>query len=324
MEAERAPQKPIDAWKAAHPDEREPIGSETIRKKADGSVYRLVFATPPTGTIAKRGRRQDLAIERVIYEDVLAGLGVPVPKYHGSIADRSARRMWLFVEEVQGEGYSVDDHTHRVAAAEWLAALHTRSSVLAGRVGLPRQDADVVRSGLRASTSALANLADADLRHEVRHIAKRVTASLELVEELWDPIESVCDRWPLTLVHGDLGYRNVRVARAGSRQVVMPFDWEHGGWGLPLVDLAQRAGRSISADPATYASIARETWPDLSDDFVRWSSSSVGNLLWSLIRIPWYLRALEHGWVESAIRGLETYDEVVNVALAAMVEAPRL
>src|SRR5262249_7412497 len=62
--------------------------------------------------------------------------------------------------------------------------------------------------------------------------------------------------------HGDLGWQNARVRLGGVCNSLVVMDWEHAGWGVPVVDLAQSVA-SMSPNLITYWAAVKSYWPSL-------------------------------------------------------------
>ena len=51
-------------------------------------------------------------------------------------------------------------------------------------------------------------------------------------------------------MHGDLVAKNVFLHEQRGRLVVLPVDWETGGWGTPAADLASWGTGRLTPDPS--------------------------------------------------------------------------
>jgi aminoglycoside phosphotransferase (APT) family kinase protein len=272
-------------------------------------IYRLEgVQSGGAAVIAKRSAAPGIAVERRIYEEMLADLALPVLRCLGGAPDPDPRFAWLFLEAAEGADFDADSPAHREAAAAWLAGLHMGTEGHATLPELPDRGPDHylehLRSGRRRIAECFENpvLRDAD-----RELLDAILRALDVVESHWSAVEEICGCAPRVLVHGDFAARNVRVEGDGSAARLWVFDWEVAGRGSPGIDL-------VRADAETYARTVCERWPRL--DVAQ--ELRLGQLLRGcLAPIGWETLALDTPWVEKALYGLASYRHRLEKFLAA-------
>jgi len=164
-----------------------------------------------------------------VYRDLLIGLELGTPRYHGSVWDEAEERFWLLLELVEGVELEVRPLAEWTAAAGWLGSLHRAermSEQLEASTLLIRHDAAYFE--LRTELA----LRDVDLYgRDLGDRLRRLTASNR------DLIDAMASQ-PTCLVHGCFRPANILMASDGERQRVCPLDWELAAVGSPLYDLA--------------------------------------------------------------------------------------
>jgi len=126
----------VEAWSALRPARVEPESIHVFREGQQSAIYRLERAGAGGGDItAKRCAIRAAAIERAVYEDILPGVPVTAPHYHGAV--EAGESCWLFLEDVGGESYSERDEAHYTLAGRWLGAMHTSAAGVAAATRLP-------------------------------------------------------------------------------------------------------------------------------------------------------------------------------------------
>ena len=94
------------------------------RARSKPGIYRLVFSNPRRPAVfAKQSQTAALALELMIYQEILSRLPGTAPPFLGSCADRDGST-WLFVEGVGDHKLSDGNPDHRVLAARWLGIFH--------------------------------------------------------------------------------------------------------------------------------------------------------------------------------------------------------
>jgi hypothetical protein len=233
-------------------------------------------------------------VERAIYETILPNIPVSSPVYHGYL-ESSEDSIWLFVEDAGEEWYSRKKTDHRTLAAIWLAMLHGTALRLDAVKALPNRGPayylDVLREAKHGITSNLDNPA---LSEKDRILLNAILAQCDTIREHWSELELVCNRVPATLVHGDFVGKNVRVRFSREGPVLLPFDWESAGYGVPAADLE-------GIDISTYQSIIEEFCPLLSYDTTQ-KLSRIGFLFRLIHCIKWASDDLAFPWVAKTMR----------------------
>jgi hypothetical protein len=122
----------------------------------------------------------------------------------------------------------------------------------------------------------------------------------ERVERGWGRIEEACDGAPRSLVHGDFARRNLRTIHRRSGSEPLVFDWGAAGYGLPGLDL-------LHVDLESYASEARQYWPDLDRDGLE-RQLWIGRLFRGVLApIKWRAASLGAAWVAGPLRDLAVF-----------------
>jgi aminoglycoside phosphotransferase (APT) family kinase protein len=268
------------AWRSLAGGRAEPDRIDVLKRDRAGTlVCRLQSGGDPP-VIAKRSPRESAAIERNVYEEILAELPVASPRYHGAAEEPESGFCWLFLEEVSGRRYHPERESHRAAAARWLGALHRSSARLQGVPALPARSPEHYWELLRRGSAALGRrLDDAEPRSGGRAVIEAVLGQLERLAARWSELERACDGAPQTLVHGDFVDHNARVQEAPSGLVFLAFDWEKAGWGVPAEDLA-------SVDLAAYRAAVGDRLPRLEPDALR-RLASAGRIFRCLVFLDW-------------------------------------
>jgi aminoglycoside phosphotransferase (APT) family kinase protein len=262
-------------------------------------VYRLL-RDGKTGwaVIAKQCRRDTALIERTVYEEILPNLPFPSLRYYGSVEEPNGESCWLFLEDVSGhEKYHPDSEQHRVAAARWLGIMNTVASDLAPAARLPDRGAqhylDLLQSSRATIESSFANPA---LKAQDLAVLETILTACEYLRVHWSRLRSVCKGVPNTLVHGDLIGHNVRVRNGRHGIVLLPFDWEKAGWGVPAEDISR-------IHIPTYWSVIRERWPKLTVQSLK-RLADVGKLFRCIVFLDWIAPSLTQESVARPINEL--------------------
>lgn len=306
----------VRMWQSLRPRRPEPVELEVIKEVRDNGkeykslVYRLVgVGEGGTVVIAKRCPPATGAVERTIYEKILPRLPVSTPRYYGAADDGD--RCWLFFDEADGEQYSPNAAEHRALAAHWLAGMHVAAADVAAGMGLPDAGPARYLKHLRAARAGIrSNLGHPALRPDDLALLEAVLSQLDGVESRWGEVESCCSGLPKTLVHGDFVDKNVLVHAGPEGGIVLPFDWELAGWGVPAADLAWPAapstrfpasrpywvrGAPASPDLTIYGAVVRRRWPELDPRTVS-RLAKCGTTCRCLAALEWearYLAAME-------------------------------
>jgi hypothetical protein len=308
------------AWRLlsrGHPPRQIRILKERSKGLRKSAVYWLAEAGPEgEHIVAKLAQRAVALREAHVYETLLAPLGTPAPRLHGSV-EHDERFTWLFLDDVGGRPYEPLTDAHRRLAGGWLARLHVRA---AERVltGLPDRGLEQFLMALRTGARATESVADhPDLSTDERTGLRRARRALDVTEARWPEIQALAAPLPVTLVHGDLVRKNVRVAGAPGESTLLAFDWERSGRGTAALDLAQLEGsRRFSANPCldAYRAELRNNGLDIPLEDVR-RAAMVGTILRCLDGVEWAASGLSPRWVHNPTADLTVYGLWLDRAL---------
>jgi aminoglycoside phosphotransferase (APT) family kinase protein len=276
------------AWTALGGDA--PVRVELWRRaRSKPGIYRLIFANPRRPAVfAKQSQSTAMALELMIYQDILSRMPGTAPRFLGSCVDPDGFT-WLFVEGVGDRKLSEDNPAHRVLAARWLGQFHRSAAGQDLATRLPDAGPGRYLGHLRAGRDAIRrHFANPGFAAEDLALLSGVLEELDALEARWPEIESACDGMPVTLVHGDLRPKNVRIRSRRVTPALYAIDWEMAGWGVPAADLAGACGPGPTLPIAskTYLESMREQWGDLDASDIR-SLSSLGRIFQALAGIDW-------------------------------------
>lgn len=315
------------AWCRLHPDAAPSRITPVKVRRKKSAVYRLEGAGwAGSPVIAKQCSTSTALVERTVYEEILPRAAVTSLRYYGCLEEPDGERCWLFVEEATGADYSDLVAEHRVLAGRWLGLLHPAAAEGAAPEGLPDAGPARYLDLLRAVRELiLQHLDNPVLSTDDVVFLERTRARLDHLAAHWDRIEQICGRVPQTLVHGDFKGRNIRLWAADGDTSVVVFDWEHAGWGVPAVDLAQVTVRSdwLTANPdiPTYWSTARERWPEVSLQ-AWWQLAFCGTVFRTLAALHWKAPNLATAWAHMYVGGVQSYVTALDSALERLGWAP--
>ena len=269
-----------------------------VRKSA---VYRLVGVGPGgAAVILKRCRSSTASVERAVYEEVLPAVPVWQFAFHGFVVDEDPEFAWLALEDTGGEPYAAQNKTHRESAARWLGQVHLWTSRTEATYQLPERGLEHGLDLLHAARNTIRRvLANPACKKSDRCVLENLVSRCDDLESNWSAFEQRCAGMPSTLVHGDLGARNVRVRTGSSGPEVAVFDWERGGCGVPALDLPY-------VDLEVYLAIVREAWPDLSAAQLR-GVAGMASAMWCLVAIPPEEASLASPWNDRVMRKMRAY-----------------
>jgi len=310
----------VQAWRRLHPTIT-PSGITPLRvRRKKNQVYRLDGAgRDGTAVIAKRCPKSVALLEHTVYAEILPGLPVPALRHYGFLEEPAGEYCWLFMEDATGADYSNLLPDHRAHAGRWLGSLHASIGDVAAAARLP----DGGPGRYRDRLAAVRDMVRQHLDNPV--LSTDDVAFLEGVETRcddlaahWDWLEDACRGAPRTLVHGDFNGKNIRVRSRDGASGVLVFDWEHVGWGVPAVDLAQPAVRSdrlaASPDLATYCATVQERWPDMTLDACK-RLADCGTVFRTLAALYWDTQHLAYDWAHSYVDGMRMYVVELDGAL---------
>jgi hypothetical protein len=276
------------AWVALGGDT--PVRVELWRRaRSKPGIYRLIFAHPRRPAVfAKQSQSAAMALELMIYQEILSRMPGTAPRFLGTCTDPDGFT-WLFVEGVGDRKLSDENPEHRVLSARWLGRFHAS----AARQGLGAQLPDAGPSRylghLRAGRDAIRrHFANPGFAPEDLTLLTGVLEELDSLEARWPEIENTCRDMPVTLVHGDLRPKNVRIRSRRVTPALYAIDWEMAGWGVPAADLASACGPgpTLPIDANTYRTTMQEQWGSLdAADICR--LSVLGRVFQALAGIDW-------------------------------------
>jgi aminoglycoside phosphotransferase (APT) family kinase protein len=264
-------------------------------------VYRLEgVGEMEAPVVAKHCLRESAVIERQMYERILPAIGLPAPRFYGSVEDAEPEYWWLFVEDVGAVKLTEAD---RAVAAQWMARLHTSAAALGGVVSLPNRGVAHYREQLRVAAGNLdQSIANAELSEDSLAMLQGLRRRLDRVEARWDAVCDPCTVVPQTLVHGDFSRKNCRVRWTDAGPMIVALDWETAGWGPPAADLADWSRPSRNTPDGwrgtvalnVYASAVADSWPGVTLRDVE-QQSRVGTIFRLVAAIRWASEALNAG-----------------------------
>ncbi len=187
-----------------------------------------------------------------VYRRVLARERVGTPECYGWVADESADRFWLFIEDVAGtELGRVGEFAVWETAARWLADMHGRFADVVGsssaeQAHLLSYDAPFYRLWLDRARS----FADERARPRLDWLASRYDTVVDALVEL-----------PPAFIHGEFYGANILVTETGDDVRICVVDWEMSAVGPALVDLAALvSGKWNEAEREALALAYREAY----------------------------------------------------------------
>jgi aminoglycoside phosphotransferase (APT) family kinase protein len=252
------------------------------------AIYRLTFGRGQLAVYAKRSPTSDLAVERLLYQDILPGLPLTVPRYRGALRDDDGAT-WMFVESVGDRCISEADPEHRALAARWLATLHGSAAASALATRLPDAGPARYRAHLCAGRDWIRRSSgNRALTARDREVLTGVLRELDGLESRWPRLERACTGLPVTLVHGDFRPKNVRLRFTGGVPTLYALDWEMAGWGIPAADLASGWGHvlTLRIDRRAYRRAVQDHGSDLDLAAMR-RLSILGRLFQAVAAVEW-------------------------------------
>jgi len=310
----------IHAWCRLHP-QAEPLGITPLRvRRKKNMVYRLEGAGPAgLAVVAKRCPKPVARTECAVYETLLPRLSVPALRHYGSVEEPDSEYAWLFMEEATGVDYSNLLFEHRSRAAHWLGRLHVAAADVVCEIELPEAGPSRYLELSRETRAQMRqHLDNPVLSQDDVYFIQGIESLLEELEAHWDRVVEACAGVPSSLVHGDFNGKNIRLRPGSGDAGVIVFDWEHAGWGVPAVDLAQLAvptGRlSANVDIPTYWATVRERWTGLSLEDC-WRLAYGGTLLRTLTALYWDAQHLPFDWAHAFVGGMQGYAADLEAAL---------
>lgn len=298
----------VRAWNRLNREPSEIGQISILKKRFKATIYRIERLGPGgTSVIAKCCRKETAAQERFIYEEILRSLPVSRPHYYGFVHD-DGDSDWLFLEYVEGEQYSRERPDHSALAGSWLGLLHTSGKYAAAAPRLPDRSHRHYLRQLHAARERLARTRALNhLPPDESAIVEAVIGQCDFLQARWDKIRRWCDGMPNTLVHGDFKPKNVVIRRTAEGPVLLPFDWEASGWGVPAEDLAY-------VDLAAYRNAVKRSCSDVTVQEAR-RMKIVGRIFRGLSEFSWESVKFQPSWVGS-IAKLQFYRDRMSEAIA--------
>ena len=267
----------IDAWLTINPSHSKPakvtalyaatMAHKKHKKKDKSAVYKLE-GTGPDGRsiVAKRCTSTTLKLERCIYETILPELPISSLQYYGDAEMDDT--YWLFLEYAGGVEWRIDDKTHLELAIQWLAKMHGSSAQLKALSLLPDRGPRYYLSQLTTARQRIQeNISNPAFAPADIEILNDFLVCSSLLDKRWQDIESFCNTMPVTLVHNDFVSKNVHVRTTEQGLILLPFDWEQSGKGVPTTDLFWMFLKAPKTSITRYCEYLREynTSIDLQD-----------------------------------------------------------
>jgi hypothetical protein len=167
--------------------------------------------------------------ESRVYEELLIGDGLPVPRYYGSRRNEMTRRRELYLEYIGDWSLKYQDLDVWFPAARRLAHLHAHfagcAADLSARDFLLRLDVSYFHGWAERALAVVAAQSEV-LAALLREVVARYDRTAEMLAQQ-----------PATLVHNDLAPKNVLADRAQDPVRICFIDWEMAGVGCGLLDL---------------------------------------------------------------------------------------
>lgn len=296
----------VSAWRKLRTERIEPERLEVLKtENQTTTIYRLIGVGETDSTvIAKRCRQSTARIERAIYEEILPNLPLPMLHYYGFVDETSTEFCWLFIEDVSADDkYDPDIEDHRIAAAQWLGITNTSASNLAAIRRLPARGPEHYLQLLQsASDMILSHITNPSLNADDRALLETTIAHCVHLNQIWSQLAYVCEGMPHTLVHGDFIKKNVAVRSGRDGIILLPYDWEKAGYGIPAEDISR-------VDLPTYWSTVRDYWPGSSAQAFQ-RLANVGRIFRCLVFLHWIAPSLAYESVRESmdyIRSCESW-----------------
>jgi aminoglycoside phosphotransferase (APT) family kinase protein len=298
------------AWRRLGLTSADAARIEVLKESEKTTAYRLVGCGPAGADIvATRRATETTLVERTIYGDVLSRSGTPSLRLHGVI-DEGDGTTWMFLDDAGEVMPDLRDPAHRALAAAWLGRVHVDLIGASFAEQLPDRATDDALQTLRSTRVALRTV-QGDDRLDVDGLRSldALVSRLDAVEGCWESVVGSVAGLPTTLVHGDYVAKNLRLRGAGVARSTVPFDWEMGGWGVPLRDLSL-------IDLGTYVDIARPFWGPRAPELDR--LADIGRLLGLVVAVSWEVPGLQSGWLRRPLKRLAVYHERLGSVLVRL------
>jgi hypothetical protein len=289
---------PASAW-SLYDSRTKVLHAERLSSKQKSSVFRLHFSAGRPAVIAERASVATVALESIIYREVLPQIDVTGPEWFGEVSEDDTGFGWLFIVDVGDVQYDNCQSSHGKMAADWLGRFHGVSSAMEPPP-LPDRGHAYFLERLRRSR----RIVEARLRTEPRSNSdtlRRAVEQCEFIESHWRHLVEFDEMVPSSVVHGDFSALNIRFVDRNGTSRLMPIDWEKSGWGMPFVDFV----RGLDID--TYAAQVATYWPNV-------RRASVERML-NFSRL---LRPLTHQWEKKSAAKIGAYYVSMQDALTSL------
>jgi thiamine kinase-like enzyme len=230
------------------------FGLERLQK----GVYRLRVGGASGRTLVIKRHTPAMAhTDRLVAERWLPalGLGDRCPQLLAAAAQREGRWVWHVYEDLCSETLADrSEHPRLGAAVDLIARLHCCG---VGHPLLPEVRWHGRDHGARSSFASLRDgIAVLEALAGVRTPARFAVARCRLLERLYWLLDAAPGQirlteeagGPETLLHGDLGPKNIFVAVAGDRPGARLIDWDHVGVGPASYDVSTLLYQSAPDD----------------------------------------------------------------------------
>ncbi len=301
------------AWCELRGTRKAPMEIAILKQRNDSKVYKLTGVGPRSAdVIAKHCPRTSALSEHMVYRELLPHMPIGRLEYYGLWQEAGDDFCWIFVEDGGGVRYRAEIPEHGILAAQWLALLHTSVPEAARALNLRHWGTNDYLASLRAGRERIRrSLKNPALQREEAAVVEAILGQCDLLETRWRRVEELCEGMPLTLVHADFHDKNLCVRTTADTTVLLPFDWESAGWGIPAVDLAL-TGLHIP----TYWDAVRKCWPKL-DRLAVERSIVAGQIFELLALVDWESRGLSDRWLHKPIQRMRYYHLELDDVLQA-------
>lgn len=302
----------LAAWGRVCPGHPDVENTTVLKLKGKSSVFRFAGAGPDGQTVvAKLCHNSTAHVEQTVYEEILPRVPYRTLGFFGAQPMPGTDRTWLFTEDAEGVPYSKSDPVHRSLAAEWLATLHGTTQDLEDRVSLPGRGAEYYRGLLEKAKAALQNAWEAPPPgREPRGILENLLEATLAVDKNLSGLDEECADLPNVFTHNGFYGKNAQVAERNGERVVLAFDWESAGWGLPALDIARE-------DVAAYGNALRRFFPDIEDGRLK-RISLLGKTFWVLKAVEGEKTLLSLPWSEKFSGKLAAYRDQLADGVSAL------
>ena len=165
--------------------------------------------------------------------------------------------------------------------------MNTSASSLAATTRLPKREPDHYLNLLRsAQDMILSNITNPSLNTDDRDLLETTVDHCVHLSVIWSQLAYVCEGMPHTLVHGDFIKKNVAVRCSRDGIILLPYDWEKAGYGIPAEDISR-------VDIPTYWSTVRDYWPASGARALQ-RLANVGRIFRCLVFLHWIAPGLAH------------------------------